>query len=120
MKKKLLITASALLAVFITINVVAFLRHLKKVHDIPISLPSPSVPPQAHHRAEVVVLSNDSCTVDGTRIGIIDLGVRLSSAKVDSVSLRAGRSVAPEALIPFLDAIRRAGIQQLSIDTSQP
>lgn len=102
-------------------NFVVFRKRLRRVEESPIAI-SPPRPAETQAAIAVVVLSRTSCTLAGVEIESASLKERLVAAKAkgeSSVNVKAAPGVSYEALIPILDAVRQAGIDQVSVDFGQ-
>lgn len=119
---KIAFVVAAVVALLVIVNFLAFRKHLRRVQELPIALPTAG-PTDLEPFIPVVVLSSTSCKFAGSVIEISSLKERLVAAKAEgksSVSVKAAHGVSSEALIPVLDLIRQAGIEHVSIEVGLP
>jgi biopolymer transport protein ExbD len=118
-KKTKIFLIVAVVALILAMNVVAFKQHLRKVHEIPMPISTTS-PVKVASEVLIVVLSDSSCSLSGVTIEMSSLTSRLAAAKADgvfSVRIKAAPGVSFDAIRVALDFVRRAGVEEVSVET---
>lgn len=109
-------------ALVVTINYVAFNQKLKKVQLVEIQMPAPSTLPSAGKKPDISITVNSghAYTLDGEATDIGRIRQRLAEAKArgkQSVAVVALAGADQADIVMVFDAVRAAGIEQISIET---
>ena len=116
---KLLYVIVAVIVAWLAAVFIHFRYTLKKIQDLPAPLPSAAVT-QGRPTLTISVLSDSSYSVDGKELDLEGVKKLLSpnGSPVSSVHVKSPVSKSFGAAVRLLDAIRVAGIEKVSIETS--